>query len=92
MPINPAFTCPFFFGTPHTSAEKRQYGPGEYFNVFVDRTTGRAYEYMGVPVLLSPLHIWKVAGGAHNYMLLDSFGVVYEEVMTIHTVKKEMER
>lgn len=75
--INPALPKPFFFGTPHTSVEKRQYGPGEYFNVFVDRTTGRAYEYMGVPVLLSPLHIWKVAGGAHNYMLLDSFGVIY---------------
>lgn len=75
--INPALPKPFFFGTPHTSIEKRQYGPGEYFNVFVDRTNGRAYEYMGVPQLLSPLHVWKVAGGAHNYILLDSAGNAY---------------
>lgn len=77
LPVAKPIAKPFFFGSPHASSEKRMYGPGEYFNVFVDRPSGRAYEFMGVPRLLSTLHVWKVAGGAHNYMLLDSAGIVY---------------
>jgi len=61
----------------HTSLNNYEMGPGEYVNSFVLHSTGRLYEYEGVPRLLAPLHMWKTAGGAHHSLALDSSGNVW---------------
>lgn len=77
--MTPRSPKPYFFGSPHTAIARYWMGPGEYTNIFVDRTNGRVYQYEGgVPNLFAnPLHAWKVAGGAHHSLILDSAGNVW---------------